>query len=186
MISGALRDAEVERMNIAAPDDLAEAVEEKGEADRRHEQDDLLLIDQRAQHQPLDREWRAATMIAAAMSEGATQIGTPRSISRQRSGPRTGTIVPWAKLNTPDALKISTKPSATSEYMTPLNSPPMMTSRTGIAGCPTYWRTGVRKTAARSMVLALLLNRVGLPPGSAARTAHRCLRPHAARRDRRR
>jgi branched-chain amino acid transport system permease protein len=26
-----------------------------------------------------------------------------------------GTIAPWAKLNTPDALKISTNPSATSE-----------------------------------------------------------------------
>ncbi len=29
------------------------------------------------------------------------------------------TIAPWAKLNTPEALKISTKPSATNEYSMP-------------------------------------------------------------------
>ena len=29
------------------------------------------------------------------------------------------TIEPWAKLKTPDALKTSTKPIATSEYITP-------------------------------------------------------------------
>ncbi len=38
------------------------------------------------------------------------------------------TIAPWAKLNTPDALKIRTKPSATSEYMTPDIRPPSSTS----------------------------------------------------------
>ena len=35
------------------------------------------------------------------------------------------TMAPWAKLNTPEALKISTKPSATSEYITPAISPPI-------------------------------------------------------------
>src|SRR5438477_523642 len=39
-----LWDADVERMDVAAPDELAEAVEEEGEADRRHEQDDRLLV----------------------------------------------------------------------------------------------------------------------------------------------
>jgi hypothetical protein len=38
------------------------------------------------------------------------------------------TIAPCAKLNTPEALKISTKPSATSEYITPAISPPSSTS----------------------------------------------------------
>src|SRR6202035_4528669 len=46
----------IERMDVGAPNQLAEAVEEKREPDRRHEQDDRLLVDQRAQHHPLDRD----------------------------------------------------------------------------------------------------------------------------------
>src|SRR5215216_2303578 len=41
------------------------------------------------------------------------------------------TIAPCAKLNTPEALKISTNPSATSEYRTPVRRPPISVSRTG-------------------------------------------------------
>ena len=33
-----LRDAEIERIDVAAPDSLAEAIEEEGDADRGHEQ----------------------------------------------------------------------------------------------------------------------------------------------------
>src|SRR3569623_3804541 len=39
------------------------------------------------------------------------------------------TIAPCAKLKTPDALKISTKPSATSEYSMPVIRPPRSVSR---------------------------------------------------------
>src|SRR5574343_1176638 len=39
------------------------------------------------------------------------------------------TIAPWAKLNTPEALKISTKPSAISEYSMPAIRPPKRVSR---------------------------------------------------------
>jgi hypothetical protein len=39
------------------------------------------------------------------------------------------TIAPCAKLKTPDALKISTKPSATREYSTPDIRPPSSTSK---------------------------------------------------------
>ena len=39
------------------------------------------------------------------------------------------TIEPWAKLKMPEALKISTKPSATREYITPCSSPAISTSR---------------------------------------------------------
>src|SRR5512139_3530279 len=39
------------------------------------------------------------------------------------------TIAPCAKLNTPLALKISTKPSATSEYSMPVIRPPIRVSR---------------------------------------------------------
>jgi hypothetical protein len=49
----------------------------------------------------------------------ATRYGTPfatiRSSERTKARPASSTIAPCAKLNTPDALKMSTKPSATSE-----------------------------------------------------------------------
>src|SRR6185437_2297402 len=51
-----LGDADVEHLDVAAPDELAEAAEEEGDADRRHEQDDGFLVDQRAQHDALDDE----------------------------------------------------------------------------------------------------------------------------------
>ncbi len=66
----------------------------------------------------------------------ALQIGKPfatrRSSERTSARPASSTIAPWAKLNTPDALKISTKPSATSEYSTPDSKPPIRISR----NCP--------------------------------------------------
>ena len=49
----------------------------------------------------------------------APHIGTPcatmKSSDRTSASPASSTMAPWAKLNTPEALKISTKPSATSE-----------------------------------------------------------------------
>ena len=49
----------------------------------------------------------------------AAQTGTPRatrkSSERTSARPASSTMAPCAKLNTPEALKISTKPSATSE-----------------------------------------------------------------------
>jgi hypothetical protein len=63
----------------------------------------------------------------------AAQSGKPlaarRSSERTSASPASNTIAPWAKLKTPDALKISTKPSATSEYSTPDINPPISTSR---------------------------------------------------------
>ena len=53
---GVFRDAEVEGVNLAAEHRLAKPGDEKGDADRRHEEDEPVLVDQRAQHQPLDRE----------------------------------------------------------------------------------------------------------------------------------
>jgi hypothetical protein len=37
-------------------------------------------------------------------------------------------MMPWAKLNTPEALKINTNPKATREYITPARVPPTTTS----------------------------------------------------------
>lgn len=39
------------------------------------------------------------------------------------------TIAPWAKLNTPEALKISTKPMAINAYSVPTMRPPNKVSR---------------------------------------------------------
>src|SRR5215472_18022751 len=68
------------------------------------------------------------TMTTMAITK-ALQIGRPCSISPTKVSAARNTIAPWAKLNTPEALKISTKPSATSEYITPASSPPMSTSK---------------------------------------------------------
>src|SRR5256712_11824832 len=50
----AVGDADVELLDVGAPDHLAEALEEEGQPDRRHEQDDVLLVDERAEHDALD------------------------------------------------------------------------------------------------------------------------------------
>ena len=49
------RKAEADLVDVTAPDGLAEAVEEVGNAERGHEQDDGVLVDQRPQDQPFDR-----------------------------------------------------------------------------------------------------------------------------------
>src|SRR5215831_15295846 len=58
----------------------------------------------------------------------ATGTGAPFSMRPTRVRAAKSTITPWAKLKTPEALKISTKPRATSEYMRPAAMPPMNTS----------------------------------------------------------
>ena len=52
----------------------------------------------------------------------------PRSMRPTSVSAANSTMTPCAKLKTPEALKISTKPSATREYMTPDSSPPITTS----------------------------------------------------------
>ncbi len=51
------------------------------------------------------------------------------SLMRATASAPNSTIAPCAKLNTPEALKISTKPSATNEYSTPDINPPSITSK---------------------------------------------------------
>ena len=64
-------------------------------------------------------------MVMANASQGLTPKS---SISPAKNSAANSTMAPWAKLNTPDALKIRTKPSATREYITPAISPPISTS----------------------------------------------------------
>ena len=49
------------------------------------------------------------------IGEMRPRVSSILSVSRARVSAANSTMAPWAKLNTPDALKISTKPSATSE-----------------------------------------------------------------------
>ena len=53
------------------------------------------------------------------------------SAKRAMANAANKTMAPWAKLKTPDALKISTKPRATSEYSMPVIKPPIKVSRNG-------------------------------------------------------
>jgi hypothetical protein len=46
--------ADVERVDVASPDRLAEPIEEVRHAERCHEEDDAFLVHERAQHQALD------------------------------------------------------------------------------------------------------------------------------------
>jgi hypothetical protein len=81
---------------------------------------------------------QASTNITAAASANAIRL--PRNLLSMPSQPgihsenramaraANNTIAPCAKLNTPEALKISTKPSATSEYNMPAIRPPIRVS----------------------------------------------------------
>jgi hypothetical protein len=71
---------------------------------------------------------KASATMTSIVSINASHTGTPFSISPTSVKAANSTITPWEKLNTPDALKMRTKPSATREYMTPVSRPLMMTS----------------------------------------------------------
>src|SRR5215467_11882493 len=85
---------------------------------------------------------RASAIITPIVSASAITTGTPRSIRPTSVSAAKRTITPWAKLKTPEALKINTKPRATSEYMSPAATPPRSTS-TKNAGPVTMSRNGV-------------------------------------------
>ncbi len=82
---------------------------------------------------------QAQTNITAPASTNATRLATImlsmpvhlgiHSAKRAIASAANSTIAPWAKLNTPEALKMSTKPSATSEYSMPAIRPPIRVSR---------------------------------------------------------
>ena len=93
----------------------------------------------------------ASTIITTTVAISASHTGAPRSISPTRVSAANSTMTPWAKLNTPEALKIRTKPSATSEYITPVRTPPTTTSmkNTGAVAISTK---GVTKMPARKSI----------------------------------
>ncbi len=64
-------------------------------------------------------------------------------------------MAPWAKLNTPEALKMSTNPKATSEYITPVRIPLMTTSAKKI-GEPAISTNGATNTAIKTSIVSML------------------------------
>src|SRR6266542_4395433 len=91
---------------------------------------------------------KASAVITAIVSTRASSTGTPRSMSPTSVSAAKSTITPWAKLKTPEALKMSTKPRATSEYMRPAATPPISTSIRK-PGAPAMSRNGPTKTPYR-------------------------------------
>ena len=89
-----LRQAEPDLVDVAAPDRLAEAFEEIGDAQRRHEQDDAVLIDQMAQHQELDR---VGERDHDQHREHERERERMTSDSRASDSAANSTIAPWAK-----------------------------------------------------------------------------------------
>src|SRR5713101_751697 len=115
---------------------------------------------------------KASATITAVVRTSARATGTPRSISPTSVSAANSTMTPWAKLNTPEALKISTKPRATREYMSPAATPPISTSARK-RGEPAMSRNGPMRIEYRSSIA------LGYPIGS--RTPCRAPRSRAAR-----
>src|SRR5712691_5645811 len=88
----------------------------------------------------------ARPIMTAVVMTSASHTGRPCSISPTRVKAANSTMTPWAKLNTPDALKMSTKPSATMAYITPAMKPPTTTSAKKI-GADTMSANGATSTA---------------------------------------
>ena len=72
---------------------------------------------------------QASAIITAMVPMIASHTGRWNfSINPTRVKAANSAMTPWAKLKMPEALKMSTKPSATSEYMTPAINPLSTTS----------------------------------------------------------
>src|SRR5574343_648976 len=69
-----------------------------------------------------------ASMLESSLLSRPVQAGI-HSAKRAMHSAASSTIAPCAKLKTPEALKISTKPRATSEYSMPAIRPPISVSR---------------------------------------------------------
>ena len=74
------------------------------------------------------------TLTAKASTSARNRLENPNhfgihSEKRAMQSAATSTMAPWAKLKTPEALKIRTKPSPISAYSIPLIRPPNRVSR---------------------------------------------------------
>ena len=98
-------------------------------------------------------------MMAMVMAKASHGLRPKSSISPAKNSTANSTMAPWAKLNTPDALKIRTKPSATSEYMTPAIRPPISTS-TKNSGTSAIITKGSTKMASSTLMSAASRSRL--------------------------
>src|SRR5215831_7197326 len=95
---------------------------------------------------------KAMAIMTRMVRARATGTCAPFSISPTRVRAAKSTITPWAKLKTPEALKISTNPRATSEYMRPAAMPPMSTSVRKVR-FPAMSAKGATRTAWSSSIM---------------------------------
>src|SRR5882724_881761 len=96
---------------------------------------------------------KASPIMTRMVRARAMGTGTPLSMRPTRVRAANSTMTPWAKLKTPEALKIRTKPRATREYISPAAMPPMSTS-TRKAPLPAMSTSGATKTAWRSSIMS--------------------------------
>ena len=114
--SRVLGDAGLDLVDVAAPTGLAEAVEEEGDAEGRHQQGHRILSHQRAQHHPLDHPASTSHHVASTNAAQRRQARRHADPARQplrqarQRGRRTAPSPLARSWNTPEALKISTKP----------------------------------------------------------------------------
>jgi hypothetical protein len=97
---------------------------------------------------------KASAIMTTTVTISASHTGAPCSMRPTRVSAANSTMTPWEKLNTPEALKMSTNPSATSEYMTPVKSPPITTSAKKI-GKLAMSTNGATKKAWSTSILAV-------------------------------
>src|SRR2546427_1388371 len=93
----------------------------------------------------------SATMVRK-VSPRARGTGTPFSMSPTSVRAEKSTMTPWAKLKTPEALKMRTKPRATREYMSPAAMPPKSTSARKV-GLPAMSAKGATSTPRTSSTM---------------------------------
>src|SRR4029453_2359901 len=96
---------------------------------------------------------KASPIMTTMVRARARGTGTPLSISPTRVRAAKSTMVPWAKLKTPEALKMRTKPRATREYMRPAAMPPMSTSTRKVP-LPAMSANGATRTARSSSIMS--------------------------------
>ena len=81
-------DAELEVVRLRAPHQLRQPLDEEGEADRRHEQRDLRLVDERPQHDALGRRARARPSRRASAANASQKLTPDLDRARRRSARR--------------------------------------------------------------------------------------------------
>ncbi len=100
---GCIGNADIEALHVASPQGFSKALQKKRQSDGGHEQDDVILIDQRAQHQTFDSEGQRDHHYHG-KNQREPYGHTLFDQTHQRHAANS-TMAPWAKLNTPGRLE---------------------------------------------------------------------------------